>query len=203
MKYIKWKSMIITSIICLLSVFVGLSVWNELPDSMAVHFNIHNQPDNFASKEFAVLGLPVMMVVLQVICCIINDVNAYRHGDRRKFENVVKWIIPIMSFILQTLTVGFSLGWNIDVGKSVALMLGVMFIVMGNYMPKFDYVKNMDADIDKARRINRFIGNLTVVMGVLMLVSALLPSHTTIVCLVMLIPYAVICTVYGIVVGKK
>lgn len=204
MKYIKWKSMIVTSIVCLLSVFIGLAVWNELPDTMAIHFNIHNQPDNFASKEFAVLGLPFMMAILQVVCCIINDINAHKYGERKKFETVTKWIIPVMAFVLQGITVGYSLGWNIDIGKSVAVMLGVLFLVLGNYMPKLDYAKNRDVDTEKARKINRFIGNLTVIMGFLMLMASLLPSSaTTIVCLSLLIPYAVICIIYGIVTGRK
>ncbi len=203
MKYIKWKSLIITSIICLLPIFWGLAFWDQLPDSMAIHFNIYNQPDNYSSKEFAVFGLPVMMALLQVICCIINDVNARKYGERKKFETVTKWIIPIMCFALQTITIGFSLGWDIDIGKAVAVLLGVMFLTLGNYLPKLDYVKNSNVDTEKARKINRFIGFLTVITGVLMLISALLPSSATIVCLLILIPYSIICVVYGIVVGRK
>ena len=145
-----------------------------------------------------------LMVVLQIVCCLINDFNAYRYGERQKFERVTKWIIPVMAFALQGITVGFSLGWSIDIGKSVAVMLGVLFLVLGNYMPKLDYVKNRDVDTEKARKINRFIGNLTVIMGFMMLIASLLTSSaTTIVCLSLLIAYAVICIIYGIVTGRK
>ena len=106
MKSIKWKSLIITCIVCFLPVFLGIALWDNLPDIMAIHFNINNEPDNFASKGFVVFVLPLLMVFLQAICCFINDINAQKHGERKKFERVTKWIIPIMSIILQIITLG-------------------------------------------------------------------------------------------------
>ncbi len=203
MKFIKCKSLIITCIVCLLPVLLGLGLWNDLPDTMAIHFNIYNEPDNFAYKAFVVFGLPALMMLLQIFCCFIYDINAYKHGERKKFERVIKWIIPCMSIILQTVTLGYALGWNIDVRKAATLIVGIVLLVIGNYMPKLDYVKNMDIDTSKARKINRFIGYMSVVMGVLFLISIFLPPVTTVACIVLLIPYGIIATVYGIIVAKK
>lgn len=203
MKFIKWKSLIITCLVCLLPILLGLYLWNDLPESIAIHFNLNNEADNFASKEFAVFGLPCLMVLLQTFCCIINDINAHKHGNRAKFETVTKWIIPVMSVLLQIITLGYSLGWNIDIRKSVAIIIGVMFLLIGNYLPKFDYIKNYNLESEKARKINRFIGYETVFMGILMLLTIFLPPIATAVWLVLLIPYAVISVIYGIKVGRK
>ena len=54
MKFIKWKSLVITCIVCLFPMFLGIALWNDLPDSIAIHFNFYNEPDNFVSQEFAV-----------------------------------------------------------------------------------------------------------------------------------------------------
>ena len=203
MKNINWRILIITCIVCLLPMLFGISMWNALPESIAIHFDINNNPDNFASKAFAVFGMPMLMVVLQVICCIINDENAYKHGERKKFTAVTKSIVPFMSVVLQTLTLGYALGWNIDIRKFVCVIVGVILVVIGNYLPKLDYVKNADVDTEKARKINRFLGFETVVMGLLMIVSIFFPPVASIVCLVLLIPYVIIGVVYGIVVGRK
>ena len=203
MKFIKIKPLVITCIVCLLPILLGLALWNELPDTMAIHFNINNQPDNFASKAFVVFGMPALMVLLQIICCVINDVNAHKYGERKKFEMVTKWIIPIMSIILQTITLCYGLGWNIDVRKAVILIVGTIFLVIGNYLPKFDYIKDYDVDAEKARKINRFIGFETVIMGILMLVTIFLPPIATVIWLFLLIPYAGIAVAYGIKVGRK
>ena len=134
---------------------------------------------------------------------MIYDINAYKYGERKKLERVVKWIVPCLTVILQILTLGYGLGWELDIRKCVAVIVGIMFVVTGNYLPKFEYIKNQDADTCKAKKINRFIGYETVIMGVLFIVSALLPPITTIACLLLLIPYAVISVVYGIRVGRE
>ncbi len=203
MKFIKWKSLIITCVVCLLPILLGLALWDKLPETMAIHFDINNTPDNFASKSFVVFGLPAMMVLLQMICCIINDVNAYKHGDRIKFERVTKWIIPCMCVILQIVTLGYGLGWNLDIRKVVAWLVGGVLLVIGNYLPKLDYVKNKEVDTQKARKINRFIGFETVAMGVLFIISTFLPPISTVVCLILLIPYAIVGIIYGVCIGRK
>ena len=181
----------------------GVALWDKLPDVIATHFDINNNPDGFSSKGFTVFGLPVLMVILQGFCCFINDFNANKHGERVKFEMVTKWIIPILSIVLQSVTFGIALGKNIDIRVVVAIIVGVMFLAIGNYLPKLDYVTNYDLDTEKARKINRFIGFETVIMGILFLISILLPPIATFVCVLLLIPYAIISVIYGIKVGRK
>ena len=203
MKFFKWRIFIITAAVCLLPILLGLSLWERLPEEIAIHFDIYGNPDNFAKKSFAVFGLPLLMVPLQAFCCFINDINAYKKGERVKFSLVTKWIIPVMSTILYVVTLGVALGWNIDVRKAVAFIVGAMLLVIGNYLPKFDYIKNYDLETEKARKINRFIGYETVVMGLLFIISIFLPPVATVVCLFLLIPYAIISIIYGIKTAKK
>ena len=202
MKFMKWKTYVITAIVCLLPILLGLALWNQLPDTMAIHFNMYNEPDNFASKPFVVFGLPVMMALLQFFCCFINDINAHRHGERKKFTTVTKWIIPVMFIILQIVTLGYGLGWNLDIRRVAMTIVGVIFLVIGNYLPKFDYIKNYDLNTEKARKINRFIGIETVILGLLALVSIFLPPVFSVAWLVLLIPYAIISVIYGIKNGR-
>ena len=203
MKFIKWKYFIITGIVCLLPILFGVFFWDKLPDMIAIHFDISNNPDNYGSKGFVVFGLPLLMLILQFVCCVINDINAKKYGERKKFENVVKWIIPMLSIVLQLATLGIALGKNINIRIVTALLVGIMFLVIGNYLPKFDYIKNYDVNTEKARKINRFIGYETVVMGLLFFVSIFLPPISSIVCLLLLIPYAIMGVVYGIITGRK
>ena len=203
MKFIKWKSLVITCVVCLLPILLGLALWDRLPDTMAIHFDINNNPDNFASKGFVVFGLPVLMVALQIFCCFVNDINAYKHGERKKFERATKWIIPVMTVVLQIVTLGYGLGWKLDIRRIAAIIVGLVFLLVGNYLPKFDYIKNHDIDAEKARRINRFIGFETVLMGLLFLISIFFAPIFTVICLILMIPYAIIGVAYGIKVGKK
>lgn len=203
MKFIKWKILFITSLVCLLPILPGVVLWELLPDTIAIHFDIYNNPDNFAPKGFVVFGLPVLMVLLQCFCCFVNDINAKKHGNRKKFELATKWIIPIMTVVLQSITFGIALGWDLDVRKTVMCIVGTVFLVIGNYLPKFDYIKNYNLDTEKARKINRFIGFETVVMGVLGIITIFLPPTFSVLWLVLLIPYTIISTIYAVKVCKK
>jgi uncharacterized membrane protein len=133
MKCIKWKILIITCFVGLLPIFLGLAVWDSLPEKMAIHFNFYNEPDNFASKGFAVFGLPLIMTLLQIFCCIMSDINAQKYA-RKHFT---KWQIPIVSIILQIVILGYGLGWNIDMRKVAAVIVIIIFLVSGIYIPWF------------------------------------------------------------------
>lgn len=203
MKFFKWKIFLTTSIVCLLPIVLGVLLWQRLPQTMAIHFDIYGRPDNFASKEFVVFGLPFLMVVFQAFCCFVTDINSFKRGKAEKFERVTKWIIPVFTNFLQVITLGFGLGWNIDIRRAVSLIVAAIFLVIGNYLPKFDYIKNFDVDTEKARKINRFIGYETIFMGILFLISAFLPPVCSLICIFLLIPYTIIAILYGIIEGRK
>ncbi len=203
MKFIKWRIWAVTCIVCLLPVILGIVLWDKLPETMAIHFDTNNRADGFASKGFAVVGLPVLMVLLQSVCCIINDFNAAKHGERKKLELVTKWIIPVMSMILYAITIWVNLGGDLDIRRIVCVIVAGVFFVTGNYMPKLDYIKDYDVDTQKARKINRFVGFTTVIMGVIMLASVFLPPIASIIALFLLIPYGILNIVYGIYIGKS
>lgn len=203
MKFFKWKIFIITSLVCLLPILLGVALWERLPETMAIHFDINNNPDNFASKTFVVFGLPLLMVALQAFCCFVNDINAHKKGERVKFSLVTKWIIPVMTCVLYVTTLGVALGWDIDVRKSAVFIVGAEFLVMGNYLPKLDYIKNYNIDTEKARKINRFSGYQMVIMGIAFIISIFFAPIVSVACLVLLIPTILIGVIYAIKLTKK
>ncbi len=198
MKFIKWKMLIITCIVCLSPILLGVALWDTLPDTMAIHFDMYNKPDNFASKGFVVFALPVLMALLQIVSCVGNDINTKKTGEYQKFEKVTKWIIPVITVVLYILTLGYGMGWNVDIRKFAVLIVGGVFIVTGNYLPKLGYIKNYNIDTEKAKTINRFLGFETVIMGLLSIITIFLPPITTVIWLFLLIVYTIIGVIYAI-----
>lgn len=203
MRFFKWKYFFITSMVCLSPILLGLLLWDKLPDIMPIHFDVNGNADNFASKEFAVLGLPVLMVLFQGISCLASDLNEKKHGKNKKIEAVTKWTLPVVTIILQLATFGIVLGYNVDIRIVAGFIVGVMFLFLGNYLPKMDYIKNYKLEPEKAKKINRFLGIETVIMGILFLLSVFFPPMATVVCLILLIPYMLIGVIYAIYVIKK
>ena len=146
MKFFKWKIFILTGIVCLSPILFGVAIWDKLPETIAIHFNFYGEPDGYASKGFAVFGLPVMMVLIQAFCCFLNDKN---HKETKNVENIMKWIIPCITFVLYIITLGYSLGQDID----ITLIVGILFLVIGKYIPKLDYAKTYNTDTEKAKKL--------------------------------------------------
>ena len=199
----KSKMLIITCVVCLFPVLFGVVVWDKLPDSMAIHFDVYNNPDNFASKTLVVFGLPLLMCLLQIVSYVTSDIQRKKYSSYEKIEMFAKWIIPVMTVILQIITLGYNMGYNLDIRKIAVFLIGIIMILTGNYLPKLDYVKNMDLDVDKARKINRFLGIETVIMGVLFIISVFLTPVASVFALVMLIPYTIVALIYSLMISKN
>ena len=60
------RTLIITSMVAISPLIVGLLLWNQLPDVIATHFGSGNVPNGWSSKPFAVLGLPLILLVLHI-----------------------------------------------------------------------------------------------------------------------------------------
>ncbi len=203
MKFVKWKILFITSAICLLPILLGIAVWNDLPDNVAIHFNFYNVPDGFASKGFAVFGLPIIMALLQALCSVTTDYSCVKHSESTKIIAVTKWIIPTITVLLQAVTLGYSLGFTVDIRKVAILIVSAVFLVLGSCLPKLDYIKNYNLDKDKARKINRFVGFQMIIMGILGVITIFLPTIISICWLFLLIPCMLIGIIYAIIVGRK
>ncbi|MFR8675629.1 MAG: DUF1648 domain-containing protein [Lachnospiraceae bacterium] len=86
-----------TSIITLLPVLYGLFLWNQLPDSVATHLDLDNQPDGYSSKAFAVFGLPLILLLHSFSMCgrqqalipnqkiLIKKYSGFSYGSARWF----------------------------------------------------------------------------------------------------------------------
>ena len=203
MKFFKWKIYLLTSSVCLLAIFPGLALWNSLPEKIAIHFDINNNPDNFASKAFVVFAIPILMVLFQTICCIANDIREKKHDSIKKISLITKWIIPIITNILMMITLIYASGTTVDIRKIAVFIMGIMLIVIGNYIPKLDFVNHFKISSDKARKINRFLGYESVIMGVIFIFSMFLPPIFSVISIILLIPYTISGFIYGIIIAKK
>ena len=93
------KTLIITSVVILLPILAGLYIWDKLPEQMPIHFGENGEPDNWASKEFAVLGLPIILAVLQWILTGYMGQDPKRKNISEKMVALSLWLIPTISVL--------------------------------------------------------------------------------------------------------
>ncbi len=173
------KMIIVTSIVTLLPMVVGLLLWNKLPDTMATHFNINNQADGYSSKAFAVFGIPGFVFLCQLICIGATSVDPKHKNINKKIYPVLLGIFPVVSLLVSSLVFAYALGCVTDIGFIMTLMVGVLYIALGNYIPKvkqnytvgFRLRWTLD-DEDNWYHTHRFGGKCMVIGGMIMMVAS-------------------------------
>ena len=175
------KTIILTACITLLPMLLGLALWNRLPDTVATHFDINGDPDGWSSKAFAVFGLPAFLVAVHLLCALATTVDPKRKNIQDKMYKLVLWICPVVSLFTCGGVYFYALGVEMDMARIAERLVSVMFIVIGNYLPKCRQSYTMGIklpwtlhDEENWNATHRFGGWVWMAGGAVMLVLSLL-----------------------------
>lgn len=101
----------------------------------------------------------------------------------KKIENIIFFIIPAISFYTGAVFIAIMLGAEVNISFICAILLGVSFIIMGNYLPKAKRNRTFGLKIkwtmtndDNWVATHRLSGKLFVIAGVIVLFTAFLPA---------------------------
>lgn len=172
------KTLIISSVLILLPVLVGVILWNQLPEQIPTHWNVDGEVDGWSSKAFAIFGLPGIMLAAQWLCALGTGADPKSKNHSEKVLQLVLWIIPVLSNVLLAITYATALGKSIPVEIIMPVLIGIVFIIIGNYMPKCKQNYTIGIKIpwtlnseENWNKTHRFAGKLWVVCGLLIVLS--------------------------------
>lgn len=128
--------MILTSVIILLPMAAGILLWDRLPEKMATHWGTNGEANGWSSRPVAVFGLPLLLLAVHWIGMWITDLDGRNKEQNPKVLNMMMWLLPAVSLLGNGSTYAAALGREMDILRYVYLLLGLLFIIIGNYMPK-------------------------------------------------------------------
>ena len=173
------KTVIITSMITLLPVVFGLLMWNKLPDPMPTHFGADGVADGFSSKGFAVFGLPLILLGAHLICIFASKSDPKSKNYSEKLFHLIVWLIPVLSLLVDGAMYAYALGTTIDITMLVMVITSVLFIIIGNYLPKCKHNYTMGvklpwtlADENNWNATHRVAGYVWMLGGVVLLINS-------------------------------
>ena len=176
------KHIILSSIVLLLPILVGLILWNRLPATMTTHWGADGHADGWSGKAFAVFGLPLIQLAVHWLMLFLDSRLTKNYEQNRKAYRIVFWIIPGVSLFANAFLYAFALGWDFRPEVFISLLIGLMFIVIGNYMPKIRQNPTLGIKIswtltseENWNRTHRMAGKLWVAGGILLLFTVFLP----------------------------
>ncbi len=134
----------------------------------------------------AVLGTPVLLALTLWFCMYITEKTEKDPNKNRKINNVVIWMIPALSNVTFWMSYRlFIQGAAVSVTRYLGLLFGIMFLVLGNYMPKCRMnstvgirVKWTYASEKNWNATHRMAGPVWMACGVAMLLLSFLPQDT-------------------------
>ena len=172
------KLLIITSIVLLLPIVAGLILWNQLPDQMPTHWNAAGEVDQWNSKPFTVFVLPLIMLAVQWLCSLGTAADPKKANHSEKVLQLILWIIPCLSLVLMAITYATALGKEVRIDVIMPIVIGLVFAVIGNYLPKCKQSYTIGIKIpwtlnseENWNKTHRFAGRLWLICGLVMILT--------------------------------
>ena len=172
------KTMILTSVIILAPIVVGLILWDKLPAQMATHFDANGVADDWSPKEFAVFGLPLLLLAVHWFCMAFTSVDPKKQNFSDKIISLLMWLCPVISIAGNGATYLYALDNTVNTVPMALLLVGCIFLVIGNYMPKMKQSYTIGIKIPWAlnseenwNRTHRLGGYTFMVAGVITIIA--------------------------------
>ncbi len=173
----KWKA-IISSIVTLLPILAGLILWDKLPQTMSTHFTTDGIANGFSGKPFAVFGIPLILLALHWVMLIVTSFDRKYKEQHKKITAITFMIVPIISIFIGSIIYAVALGWEAKLEILFPIFLGLLFILMGNYLPKATRNRTFGMRIlhtlgndENWQKTHRLSGILMVITGIITILS--------------------------------
>ena len=201
-------TLLVTSLIMLLPMLVGLLLWNQLPEQVPSHWGINGEVDGWCSKPFAVFGLPAMLLGIHWVCVLANCADPKAANYTPKMFILALWICPVLSLVLNSMVFAAALGYTVSIEIIMPLLSGLLFIIIGNLLPKCRQTYTMGiklpwtlASEENWNMTHRFGGKVWVMGGAVIMATAVLGNFW--IMMIVTAVMAILPTVYSYVYYRK
>ena len=178
----KWK-LIVSSILILLPIAAGLIMWDALPPEMATHWSLNGSANGWSSRNFTVFAMPLILLVGHWICVAVTAMDPKNKNQTRKAMELIFWIFPFTSLFAGTMVYANAFGMDLGRNTIYAVVLGFMFVVIGNLLPKCRRNHTMGIKVkwtlasdENWNATHRFGGKVWVIGGLILMLCGFLPG---------------------------
>lgn len=173
------KLLIITTIICLLPLILSCILYEKLPTEIAVHFNSAGEANGFLPKAAAAFGIPIGLGLINIFSHFTINNDPKKANVSKMLVALSKWAVPVLTVIIVPVTLFMAMGVKIPIQIIVPALVGVLFIILGNYLPKTRQSYTVGIKIpwtldneENWKKTHHLAGYLWILGGILMIVWA-------------------------------
>ena len=103
---------------------------------MATHWGIDGNANGFSTRSFAVFVPTAIVFAVHWLCILITFADPKNKGQNSKAMGIVFWISPLLSLFVNGIVYATAFGKEMSAQIITPVIFGIMFVVMGKYMPK-------------------------------------------------------------------
>ena len=184
MKNSKWE-LLLTSLVCLLPLPVGAALYPRLPEIIVTHWDFSGNANGWSSRAATVFGLPLFILALHLVCFYAES-RETKKNTNPVLRTVLLWFCPAVSLLGGAVTLGTGLGYEMHISTVVPVFVGLLFLILGNYLPKIRQNRTMGIKLpwtlqseENWNRTHRLAGFLWVAGGLLLILLTLLGLGST------------------------
>lgn len=174
-----------TWLIIIIALVASAVVYRDMPDQMPIHWNAKHEIDNYAHKAIALFLLPAVMVLVNAFQSILPNIDP-RRRNYAQFEsslNLIRLIMTIGLLAIHGYTIAIGYGYSFSIAYVILPFLGILLMVIGNYMPRFQYnsyvgIKTTHtlANEEVWRKTHQSGAKIFVIAGLAILASMMIPT---------------------------
>jgi uncharacterized membrane protein len=121
-----------------LMVAFALAVYGRLPEQVPTHFDLSGKPDDWMDRFPGAFLVPAITAGIYLLLFALRRIDPRREHYAR-FEDtywVILNVLALLMAVVQVLSLGLALGWPIDMGRAITVTIGLLFVGLGNYLPR-------------------------------------------------------------------
>ena len=95
-------------------------------------------PDDWMARFPGAFLLPAIAAGTYLLLFALRRIDP-RRAHYARFEDtwwVILNVLALLMAVFHVLTLGLALGWPIDMGRAVTITIGLLFVGLGNYLPR-------------------------------------------------------------------
>lgn len=112
--------------------------WHAVPDRIPVHWGISGRPDRWGGRFEGLLLLPLVGLLTYLVLLLAPRIDPGRanYASFAGAYGTVRLVVLLSMLALQVVMVLAARGHSVDVATLVPLIVGAMFVVLGNLFGK-------------------------------------------------------------------
>jgi uncharacterized membrane protein len=114
------------------------AMYSRLPAEMPTHWDAQGGVNGSMSRAWGAWMMPLVLTAMAIILPWLPNIDPRRANYekfRSSYDLVINAIVTLIA-VLHVAMLGAAIGWQVPMERITPLMVGVLFVILGNVLPR-------------------------------------------------------------------